>query len=517
MSLLLAALLALPLAADPFALDSAPPPGFDRVAAGARCLDVLSGLVAVDTTNGRAEGDPLPDGNEFAAARTLIERVVAHVGGQQAVIDAARLVSAADALGASTTGRSRVAWEDAGFSIEVFFVGHARANLVVRLHAEHPTQRPVLVMGHLDVVGAQRADWRSDPFVATVCDDGYVYGRGAIDCKGPLSAEFTALLMLAAHRAELTRDVIFLATAAEEGGEPVGIERILEQAPELLGDAEFALNEGGRVRIVGDRIASVNIQTTEKIAYDVTLEAHGPGGHGSVPLPDDALAALARACARLHEWKAPARLNETTRLYFTRQAGFEGDPSRAAAMRRLVAAEPGSRDFDLAVDVLDDVPVDNAVLRAGAALTMLDGGFRTNVIPEHGTANFNLRVLPDDDVEALLDAMRAVAAEPAVTLTLDREPDVAPPVSSTSTALYRAMESAALAMDGRIVVLPFMSTGATDGAALRAHGIPTYGILPIPLLLEDELRMHGVDERAPVDGLAWAVEYVYRVLLTVAS
>ena len=286
---------------------------------------------------------------------------------------------------------------------------------------------------------------------------------------------------------------------------------------ELFADAEFALNEGGRIRREGDRVTSVNIQTTEKVYYELIVEAEGPSGHGSVPLPDNALAALARAVAKLHAWRAPARLNETTRLYFTRLADGEDDGRRAAAMRALATADPDGPVFGQAAAVVAENPFHDAVLRSAMALTIVEGGFRANVIPSSGRAVFNLRVLPDEDVPALVAAMQAAVAEEGVSVRLGGAPRVAPPVSSVDTALYAALETVAREMAPGAAVLPFMSTGATDGAALRAAGIPTYGILPIPLEAQVEMRMHGDDERAPLDGLGWSAEFVTRVLLEVAT
>src|SRR5690606_24191778 len=126
-------------------------------------------------------------------------------------------------------------------------------------------------------------------FTATV-RDGYLYGRGAIDDKGMLAAVTAVVEQLASQRNQLDRDIIFLATAAEEGGGAVGIQRVLEQHFELIKDAEFAINEGGRIRVIDGRIATVNIQTTEKVSYNIVATATGPSGHGSVPLPENALA-----------------------------------------------------------------------------------------------------------------------------------------------------------------------------------------------------------------------------------
>lgn len=499
---------------DAHAVAAPAPDGYDRAIGAARCRRFLEQLIAIDTTNGREPDDPLPDGNELATALWFADVWRDHLGEPGMVERHTPALADGEVFG-DAAGRLLREWPDQGVEVHVLASGAGRANLVVRLRAPQPRERPVLVMGHMDVVGVRRDAWSTDPFVATE-RDGFLYGRGAIDCKGPLAAELTALLSLHARRESLVRDVVLLATAAEEGGPDVGVGLVVDQHRELLGDPEFALNEGGRIRVADGRVVSVNIQTTEKIPYNVRVTASGPSGHGSVPLPDNALARVARAAARLHDWRAPVRLNETTRLYFERQADLEPDEALRLAMRALVSSEPGSDGYRRASALLSARPEYGAVMRAGASLTMLEGGFRSNVIPGEGSALFNLRVLPDDDPRELLESMRRAVADDSVTLSLSRDPVSAPPVSSVDTALFRSMASAAEAMAPGVAVVPFMSTGATDGATLRAVGIPTYGILPIPMELADELRMHGDDERAPVAGLGWAAEYVYRVLAGVA-
>jgi acetylornithine deacetylase/succinyl-diaminopimelate desuccinylase-like protein len=390
-----------------------------------------------------------------------------------------------------------------------------RANFVARLRAGKPSGKSVLVMGHMDVVGADSGKWSSPPFTATE-KDGYLAGRGAIDDKGMLSAALAAFVQLAAMRDQLTRDIVFMATAAEEGGPEVGIEEMVTKHFDLIKDAEFALNEGGRIRVKDGMVFTVTVQTTEKMPYNVTATAKGPSGHGSVPLTENALAALARAVSRVHDWRAPVRLNATTRIYFERLATIEEDGAMKRAMQQVSAEGASQSQIDAAATVLSRDPLHNAVLRAGQSLTMIDGGIRTNVIPSEGTANFNLRTLPDDDVAALIKAMNDAAGEPQVTLALAGEVRKSPPPSPVTTALYQSMETSAKAMAPGATVLPFMSTGATDGARLRDKGIPTYGILPMPLPMGDELRMHGDDERVPIPALGWATEYIYRVLLGVS-
>ncbi|MBL0938972.1 MAG: M20/M25/M40 family metallo-hydrolase [Gemmatimonadaceae bacterium] len=464
--------------ASPWTVTTAAPAGFDRALAQRMSQVHLTRLIGLNTQN--------PPGNELLTAQYF------------------------DSVFATVPGVER----------HVLPAAEGRANFLARLKAPNATKRPVIIMGHMDVVGVDSTKWKTPPFTATVVKEGsveYLYGRGAIDDKGMLATALAAMQQLATRRDQLDRDVIFMATAAEEGGPGIGVEHMVTQHWRLIEDAEFALNEGGRIRVSDGFVKSVNIQTTEKVSYSVVARATGPSGHASVPLPDNVLAALARAVQRVHAWKAPVKLNETTRLYFSRLARIEKDPVLKSAMQRLTAANATPAQIDAAAAVLSKEPLHNAVLRTGQSLTLMQGGIRSNVIPSDASATFNVRVLPNDDVRGIVEAFNRVGAEKQVTFTLSGQPRTSPPVSPVTTALYQAMESSALAMVPSTTVIPFMSTGATDGAALRAKGIPTYGILPLPLPMEDELRMHGDNERTPVQAIGWATEFLYRTLERVTA
>lgn len=447
-------------------------PAFDRAAAQRETLELLTQLIALDTQN--------PPGNEVRVARALETLFRGIPGVETHVLDP----------------------------------GDGRANFVARLRATKPAKRPVLIMGHMDTVGADAAKWIAPPFQATE-RDGFLYGRGVIDDKGPLAATAIAMRRLAARRDQLDRDIILLGTAAEEGGDQ-GIERVIASHFDLIRDAEFALNEGGRVRLRDGLVSSVNVQVTEKLSYVVDVVAKGTSGHGSVPLPDNAIAALARALDDVHTWKPRVTLNDVTREYFRRLASIETDRIMKGAMESLVSATDQAA-VDRAAAILSRDPAYNASLRTGVSITMINGGIRANVIPSEATATLNVRVLPDGDIAADVAEMNRVGASRQVTFTLRGQVQKAPPVSPISSALFQAMEAAAKTMAPGAVVIPFMSTGATDGAELRRAGIPTYGILPLPLAMEDELRMHGDNERAPIASVGWATEYLYRVLLNVTS
>lgn len=464
--------------ASPYSIVSPAPSGFDRALAQRAAVEHLSNLIAINTQN--------PPGNEMRTARYFDSVFTLVPGVERHILDA----------------------------------GNGRANFIARLRATRPSKRPVLIMGHMDVVNVDSTKWITPPFTATIRKEGdrdYLYGRGAIDDKGMLATATAALQQLATQRDKLDRDIIFMATAAEEGGPPVGVEEVLEKHFDLIKDAEFALNEGGRVRIADGRVVSVNIQTTEKISYNIVATARGTSGHASVPLSDNALAALARAVSRVHEWKAPVLLNDITRIYFDRLSRIEKNPAMKAAMVQISRPGATTAQINQAAAVLSREPLHNAIVRTGQSLTLMNGGIRNNVIPSEGTATFNTRVLPNDDVKKIVAAFNRVGAEKQVTFALSGEPRIAPPVSPVTTALYQAMDKSATTMVPTTTVIPFMSTGGTDGAALRAKGIPTYGILPMPLPMEDELRMHGDNERVPVPALGWAAEFLYRTLQRVTT
>lgn len=449
------------------------PDSFDRAAAQRDTIALLKELIALDTQN--------PPGNEILVAKHLDAFLRGVPGIETRIIDP----------------------------------GDGRANFIARLRAPMPSRRAVLVMGHMDVVGADASKWTTPPFQPSE-RDGYLYGRGAIDDKGALAATAVALRALAARRDALDRDIILLGTAAEESGGDQGISRMLGQHFDLIKDAEFALNEGGRVRARKGRVFSINVQVTEKISYAVVATARGTSGHGSVPLADNAIAALSRALSRVHASQQPARMNDITRAYFSGLARVETDPAMQKAMQSIATAQSQSA-IDAAAGVLSGDPTHSTVLRDAASITIVSGGIRANIIPSDATATLNVRVLPDGDVRAYVAELERIGGEKHVTFALQREPPRAPPVSSTKTALYQAMEAVGYEMAPDAVVVPMLSPGATDGAALRAAGIPTYGILPLPLEQEDELRMHGDNERVPLSALGWGTEYLYRVLSRVAA
>jgi acetylornithine deacetylase/succinyl-diaminopimelate desuccinylase-like protein len=363
--------------------------------------------------------------------------------------------------------------EREGIPVEVYALEPNRPNLVARLRGSG-ARRPLLIMGHTDVVNTDPAKWRFPPFSATR-EGGHVYGRGAVDDKDNVVAGLMIMLLLKRMNVPLDRDVIFLAEAGEEGSTRIGIQYMVNQHFPAI-DAEYCLAEGGNVTRRGGRVQFAAVQTTEKIPRAVELIARGPAGHGSVPLHNNAVSQLAKAIAALSAWKSPVRLNPTTREYFRRLATIS-PPAEAARYRAIISGNPqrvAAADAYFAVNE----PRHASTVRTSIAPNMVQAGYRVNVIPSEARATLDVRMLADEDTARFLDRLRAVINNPAVEVRYAQR-DVRPttPTARLDTEAMRVLEDA-VRRHYDAVTLPTMATGATDMAYLRARGIQCYGIGP---------------------------------------
>jgi acetylornithine deacetylase/succinyl-diaminopimelate desuccinylase-like protein len=281
----------------------------------------------------------------------------------------------------------------AGIETHLFEPAPGRAAFVARLKGNGAKQ-PILLMAHMDVVGVETDQWTVDPFAA-VEKDGYVYGRGAIDDKGMLAANLVTMLLLKRNVIDaggtLQRDVVLVANSDEEAGGDWGMGWLIANKPDLI-RAEFALNEGGRTRVVNGRPLYVAVQNTEKVAHNVRVIAKGPGGHASVPLSGNAISRLARAMAKIAAHEEPVRINPTTRVFFSELSAVWPNATERKAMANVASQD--QRRIARGARVLSAIPIYNAVLRNGISPTLIDGGIRSNVIPTEATANLNIRTLP---------------------------------------------------------------------------------------------------------------------------
>ena len=389
-----------------------------------------------------------------------------------------------------------------------------RAQLIAKIPGTG-AQRPVLLLAHMDVVSVERAHWTHDPFAGDVAD-GYLYGRGAIDDKGMLAANLMTMLLLqrslSASGRKLSRDVIFVATSDEEAGGEWGMGWLIANHPELL-DAEFALNEGGRTRVIEGGKTYLAVQSAEKISHVVTLVAHGSAGHAAIPLADNAVFRLGRALNQLSGHVERTTLTDTTRLFFSRLSEVWPNAREKKAMHDLVNGDGAASDA--AAKILSETPVFNAVLRNGISPTILRGGKQVNVIPDLVTADFNVRTLPGQSVDDVVKRMRAAITEPEVSLEITHRGEEAP-ASDPESPMFQAIADAARELDPAMAVVPYLSTGVTDSARLRRLGVKAYGVLPFPMEQSDEERMHGNDERVPIASLHFGTRLIFRAVELIA-
>ncbi len=361
--------------------------------------------------------------------------------------------------------------EREGIETKVFANDPKRANLVARLRG-NGKKRPVLIMGHTDVVTVDPTKWKHPPFSATR-EGGYVYARGTVDDKDNVVACLMVMLLLKRMNTPLDRDVIFLAEASEEGGGPNGIGFMVNQHWAEI-DAEYCFAEGGGVVRTGGKIQYAAVATTEKIPQGARLVARGISGHGSVPLRSNAVVHLAQAVAKVAAWQTPMRLNDTTRAYFERLAKLSA-PDVAARYNKLL--QPDNSD-EVQEYLAVNEPRLYSTLRTSISPNIIKGGYRSNVIPSEAEATLDIRAVPNEDLPWFFAEMKKVINDPAIEITRNGNSRPGSPPSRLDTEAFRALEEANQRVYN-VVTLPTMLTGATDMAQLRARGMQCYGIGPL--------------------------------------
>jgi acetylornithine deacetylase/succinyl-diaminopimelate desuccinylase-like protein len=428
-------------------------------------MEHFFGVLRIDTTN--------PPGNETRAAKYLQEVL-----------------------------------EKEGIACKQFALDPARANLVARLKG-NGSKRPVLVMGHTDVVTTQKDKWTFDPFTPTR-KNGFIYARGASDDKPHVAAGLMLLLLLKRMHVQLDRDVIFLAEAGEEGTTKWGIDFMVDKHWEEI-DAEYSLAEGGGTTSRGGKVRIVEIGAVEKVPRPVLLVAHGRAGHASSPSADNAVVRIANAVAKVAAWQPPMRLNDVTRAYFERLATIS-TPEEAARYNHI--SDPAVQQYLLAHESSHA-----NMLRTTITPTIVKGGFRLNVIPSEAEATLDVRALPDEDMEKFYAELRRVIGDGSVDVGLRPREGAGRPAtrpSRTDTDMFRALEHAQQRMFPEAVTLPAMRGGATDNAQLRARGVQAYGFGPVT----GEKESHGAhteDERVLEDSIPKLVEFLWRAVIEVAA
>lgn len=363
--------------------------------------------------------------------------------------------------------------EGEGIPVQIVASDPKRPNLIARLKGSGRKQ-PLLFMGHSDVVTVDPKKWSFPPFAATR-DGGYIYGRGSLDDKPHVVAGLMTLLTLKRLNVPLDRDVILLVEAGEEGSTGVGIGYVVaEHYPDI--QAEYCFAEGGNVTRAAGQVKFAAIQTREKVSRGIELTAVGPSGHGSAPLAGMAIVELSKAVAALGEWRVPFLFNDTTREFFRLMATVSSTED-AARYRAVLGNDPAAAGA--AHDSFQkNEPRYASMLHTSISPTIINGGYRSNVIPSEAKATLDVRMVPEEDPAAFLEAVKRVINNPAVTAryTSNSSRPIPPPAKLDSEA-YKVVQSA-VARNYDTIAIPMMGTGATDMAQVRNKGQQCFGIGP---------------------------------------
>ena len=432
-------------------------------------------------------------------------------------------INTTDSAGSTTAAAQAMAkrFLDAGFppdDVKVLGPNDRKGNLVVRLRGSG-SLKPILIICHLDVVEARREDWTTNPFQFFE-KDGYFYGRGTQDMKDNDAVLVTTFIRFHRETYRPNRDLILALTADEEGGKSNGVDWLLKNNRDLV-DAAFALNpDSGGVTSVKGKPVNVDIEASEKLYADFQLTATNPGGHSSLPVPNNAIYHIADALARLEHSPFPFELNAITRRYFEKRAALETGQV-AADMKAILKTPPDT----VAIARLSADARYNSMTHTTCVATRLSAGHANNALPQIAQANVNCRILPGHSIDETSQALTRILQDPVISVqyvddagnVLDKIPErkgfapVMPPPD-----ILRPLERVSDGLWPGAPVIPIMDTGASDSIYTMAAGIPSYGISGIAID-QDDVRAHGRDERIRVSSYFDGVDFYYRYLKALTS
>jgi acetylornithine deacetylase/succinyl-diaminopimelate desuccinylase-like protein len=384
--------------------------------------------------------------------------------------------------------------------------GHPKeGGLLAVLHGSDPKAKAILLLGHLDVVEAKREDWTRDPFTM-IEENGYFYGRGTFDDKAQAAVWVDNLIRFRDEGFRPKRSIKMALTCGEETSSALNGAGWLATHERKAIDAEFALNEGGwgDLDTQGRRI-SLGVLAAEKTSQNFVLEATNPGGHSSLPVPDNAIYHLVRAVDRISHYEFPVQLADANRAQL---AGLSKIAGEAGAAMLNVLKNPNDAQ---SVAVLDKNPKWHAILRTTCVATMLSAGHATNALPQRATANINCRIFPGVSRDVILAQLVKVAADPVVKITV---PEVRGPLANPTPLtpqILKPVEKLADEMFPGSPVIPILQPGATDAQFLNPVGIPTYGISGF-FVEPDTGNAHGLNERIRVKSLYEGRTFLYRLV-----
>lgn len=397
-------------------------------------------------------------------------------------------------------------FEREGIDSTIYEATPGRGNLVARIPGSRKA-RPLVLMAHLDVVAANPAQWSHDPFGAEI-DDGYIWGRGAIDMKGMLAMETMALLLLKRSGQTPGREIILAATADEEAGSQQGLEWLLKQDIPGLLEAEYVINEGGEGKLEGG-VPIYACQNGEKGVLWVKMKVRGIPGHASMPSPDNAIVRMAKLLSRIGRYKPAVSLSETARGFLLGMAQAKG-----------VRISPDSANLDYSLRLFAARYFNNersvqAMLYNTISPTIIRAGEKTNVLPEACEATLDCRLTPGETPEGFLGKLKSLVNDASVEWEILQ--DAEPTESPINTDLFAIIRKSVQTVNPKALTVPYLSPGATDSRHFRKRGITAYGFFPV-ILSETELqRMHGIDERISLTNLHQGTKILFETVKGIAG
>lgn len=428
-------------------------------------------------------------------------------------------INTSHAAGSTTVAAEAMAkrLRDAGFAesdVVVMGPDPRKGNMVARLHGTG-AHKPVLLIGHLDVVDANRSDWTTDPF-QFIEKDGYYYGRGTQDMKDGDAIMMATLIRMKQESYKPDRDIIVALTADEEGGGFNGVDWLVKNHRDLV-DAEFVLNhDGGGVEMENGKLLGFTVDASEKMYADYQLSSLNPGGHSSMPTPDNAIYHLTDALGRLEHYSFPFELNAVTRAELAGLAGTY-PPEKAALVKAVLKDPPDQRAI---AKLSAEDPILNSTMRTTCVATRLAAGHANNALPQTATANVNCRIFPGHSREQIRQELVKVVADPKVTVSYEQNDgsigatapneQQLPPVALREDVMDPLRKVSAEFWPGMPVV-PNMAIGASDSRYTYAAGMPSFGIQGVALDNND-IRAHGKDERLPIQSFETGVQFYYYYL-----
>lgn len=391
-----------------------------------------------------------------------------------------------------------------------------RVSVVARLKSKNPIARPIMLMGHTDVVTVEREKWDRDPFGGELDEDGFVWGRGALDMKSKVAGELASFIAIKQAGIELDRDLIFMAFADEEAGGAYGADWVWKNHQNMV-DAEFAINEGGGTPLEIEGKRFYLCQAGEKGGTRLKLTVRGTPGHASTPIEGTAMSKLGVALDRLHAWEHPTVWTASVRLMLTAIGEALGGDTKAQIEALLAQDSPAWSDIEKLPFPKNYLQSMYAITRNTAVPTMISGGQQINVIPGEISIAVDGRLLPGADPEQYLQEAREAIGDAAEVTFLYDEQEVGTEADPNSD-FFQAIQATMAELDPEGVVIPALTGGGTDAPLIP--GVKVYGFFPT--MATERLKMykplvHGHNERVHVDDLAFGTEFVYRLVLNVAG